>query len=60
MDDDSVADAADLAGLVLNLLVNVLAEGLEAGQGDEGNDADQYDIFYEVGPARVRDDSLQR
>ena len=50
---ESVADTGDLASLVLDLLVYVLAEDLEASEGDEGDDANEDDVFNEVSAAGV-------
>lgn len=49
----SVADARNLASLILDLLVNVLAEDLEPCERDESNDAHKNDVLYQVGTLAV-------
>jgi len=44
----SVPDLLDLAGLVLDLLIDLFPKDLESGNGDERDDANEDDVFDEV------------
>lgn len=46
-------DAADRASLLLDLVLDLAAEHLEARDRDEGDDADEDDVLDHVGAAFI-------